>query len=373
MPESDESATSSIAESPPSKGEGVEMPLPPLYRTLDYDLKGWVTVDDVLSAFFAVGCEPSPNELAPVLDECQANLSSPAPSDSELQRLLLKYKIKTETIAARLAFWKAHDYIERPADDPFTLWSSPSLFFWTRLAITMVPILLLVFARTNVFLPSTTPYEKSVYNITRDVLGTFVAVLTAIAHVSFGLSLLDMIPSLPPKAFVVPLIWPLILDAALANREAHYTCSSTTIKRSPLTTRWKYERFVMFSTRFSVSENVVLQNTRSKEKKEVSGLVMILSMLRASRTFEEMEPFLSVPHHHTYQFYAEYNEGRTRRSSVGELEQFMLEHTTMESSKNELHDRWVPSNWNFCYYQILTQTRTGTTPSHSALTGLPRI
>jgi hypothetical protein len=100
---------------------------------------------------------------------------------------------------------------------------------------------------------------------------------------------------------------------------------------------------------------------------------MILKMLRASRTLEEMETFLSVPHHHTYQFYAEYNEGRTRRSSVGELEQFMLEPTTTESSKNELRDRWVPSNWNFCYYQILTQTRTGTTPSHSASTGLPRI
>jgi hypothetical protein len=213
-----------------------------------------VTVDDVLSAFFAVGCEPSPNELAPVLDECQANLSSPAPSDSELQRLLLKYKIETETIAARLAFWKAHDYIERPADDPFTLWSSSSLFFWTRLAITMVPILALVFARTNVFLPSTTPYEKSVYNITRDVLGTSVSVLIAISHVSFVLSLLDMIPSLPPKAFVVPLIWPLILAAALANREAHYTCSATTVKHSPSTARWKYERFVVFSTRFTVSE-----------------------------------------------------------------------------------------------------------------------
>jgi hypothetical protein len=132
--------------------------------------------------------------------------------------------------------------------------------------------------------------------------------------------------------------------AALANREAHFTCSATTIKHSPSTTRWKYERFVVFSTRFSVSENVVLQNTRSKEKKEVSGLVMILSMLRASRTFEVMQPFLSVPHHHTYQFYAEYNEGRTRRSSVGELEQFMLEHPTMESGKKELDYKWVPSN-----------------------------
>ncbi|GMI33376.1 hypothetical protein TeGR_g8456 [Tetraparma gracilis] len=83
---------------------------------------------DLLHALFAVGCEPSPKELFPVLAEIQSNLIASVVVDTELAELLSKFKIDPPRLSTKLAYWKEHGYCERPAGCSFEPWSSSALY-----------------------------------------------------------------------------------------------------------------------------------------------------------------------------------------------------------------------------------------------------
>ena len=146
------------------------MPSSSWFNLLDEECKGFISKSDVIEALWSVGVSPPPATVAAVFSslssQCSLYAGDATPQCAAVANMFASEGLDLDTVIEKLSFWRRTGCLLR--EDSFQ-WSTYSQYFRLRVAVLSTPPLGYFFP----MVPQETEYEKSIFAITKVVLGGF--------------------------------------------------------------------------------------------------------------------------------------------------------------------------------------------------------
>jgi hypothetical protein len=187
------------------------------FRLLDHDRNGAVNDTDLIHALYSSGVSPSVPEVKKVAAELVACRKDGRSQYPELVKLFASYDLTFEGLQKSLPLWRENQIVKRPDD----FIPNPSRRNYLMARLFTFYALFLVFVTTKHFIPRFTLYEKSVFAITRNVMGSLFTVVMFNQYLIFWLWASGSLTSIDWSELGCVFAFCLIGFGTQAARESH--------------------------------------------------------------------------------------------------------------------------------------------------------